>query len=116
VQVQVLFPAPCYIRTYVDFRRKSFSFLDTQFTPFSTNNRIQESIQRSTAYWQMFGERWLVRSGLAFVEVLVLWGAIAATMVAFWRRSTIAGVLFLPYLAWVSFAAVLNFAIWRLNG
>ena len=53
--------------------------------------------------------------GLAFAEVLVLGGAIAATTVAFWQRSTIAGVLFLPYLAWVSFASVLNFAIWRLN-
>lgn len=53
--------------------------------------------------------------GLAFVEVLVLWAAIAATMAAFWLRSKPAGLLFLPYLAWVSFAAVLNFTIWRLN-
>jgi tryptophan-rich sensory protein len=53
--------------------------------------------------------------GLAFVEVLCLWLAIAATMVAFWQRSVVAGVLFVPYLAWVSFASVLNFTIWRLN-
>ena len=54
--------------------------------------------------------------GLAFVEVLFLWLAIAATMVTFWRISTVAGILFAPYLAWVSFASVLNFTIWRLNG
>ena len=54
--------------------------------------------------------------GLAFVELLVLGGAIAVTTVAFWRWSMVAGILFVPYLAWVSFAAVLNFTIWRLNG
>lgn len=63
--------------------------------------------------WLFFGRH---NPGLAFVEVLLLWAAIAATMVAFWFRSTVAGLLFVPYLAWVSFASVLNFAIWRLNG
>ena len=58
----------------------------------------------------------LEKPGVAFVEVLLLWAAIAATMIAFWQRSMIAGILFLPYLAWVSFASVLNFTIWRLNG
>lgn len=53
--------------------------------------------------------------GLAFLEVLLLWVAIAATMVTFWQRSVIAGILFLPYLAWVTFARILNFTIWRLN-
>jgi translocator protein len=54
--------------------------------------------------------------GLAILDVLLLWVAIAATMATFWQRSIIAGILFVPYLAWVSFASVLNFAIWRLNG
>ncbi|MHB8898248.1 MAG: TspO/MBR family protein [Thermoguttaceae bacterium] len=54
--------------------------------------------------------------GLAFAEVLLLWAAIAATTAAFWRRSPTAGGLLVPYLAWVSFAAVLNFTIWRMNG
>jgi benzodiazapine receptor len=41
--------------------------------------------------------------------------AIAATTVAFFLRRTAAGALMLPYLAWVSFATLLNFEIWRLN-
>lgn len=53
--------------------------------------------------------------GLAFAEILVLWALIVATTVAFWRLRAVAGGLMLPYLAWVSFAAVLNFTIWRLN-
>jgi translocator protein len=58
----------------------------------------------------------LEKPGLAYGEVLVLAAAIAATMIAFWQRSNIAGILFVPYLAWVSFASFLNFTIWRLNG
>lgn len=57
----------------------------------------------------------LENPGLAFGEVLLLWIAIAGTMLTFWQRSRAAGLLFVPYLAWVTFAAVLNFTIWRLN-
>jgi translocator protein len=53
--------------------------------------------------------------GLAFLEILLLILAIAVTMVVFFRIDQIAGWLFVPYLAWVCFAAALNFAIWRLN-
>jgi len=53
--------------------------------------------------------------GLAFAEILLLWGLILATALAFWRHSPIAGALLLPYLAWVTFATALNLAIWRLN-
>ena len=53
--------------------------------------------------------------GLAFGEILILWLAIAATAVSFWGRSTPAALMFTPYLAWTTFAAVLNFAIWRMN-
>lgn len=53
--------------------------------------------------------------GAAFVEIILLWAAILATMIAFWKRSRLASGLLVPYLAWVSFAVVLNFAIWWLN-
>jgi len=57
----------------------------------------------------------LRRPDLAAAEVLLLWVAIAATMVAFARLAPAAGWLLLPYLAWVSFASALNIAVWRLN-
>jgi tryptophan-rich sensory protein len=57
----------------------------------------------------------LERPGLAFVVILAMVALIAATMVAFFRIDRSAGWLFVPYLAWVSFAAVLNGAIYRLN-
>ncbi len=53
--------------------------------------------------------------GWALAEIFVLWLAIAANIALFWRVSRAAGLLLVPYLAWVSFASVLNAAIWRLN-
>ncbi|MEU7985517.1 TspO/MBR family protein [Streptosporangium canum] len=55
------------------------------------------------------------RYGLAFAEIVVLWAAIAATIVLFRRISRVAAWLLVPYLLWVTYAASLNFAIWRLN-
>ena len=52
---------------------------------------------------------------LAFAEIILLWLAIAATVVWFWRVSPAAGILLLPYEAWVSFAALLNGSLWILN-
>ncbi len=57
----------------------------------------------------------LHRPGLAFAEILLLWLAIAWTIVAFWRVHRVAAGLLCPYLAWVSFAAALNGTLWRLN-
>jgi tryptophan-rich sensory protein len=54
--------------------------------------------------------------GPAFAELAVLWIAIVATILAFWQKSPAAGALMLPYLGWSSYAAVLNFTIWRMNG
>lgn len=57
----------------------------------------------------------LQRPGFALVEIVFLWVAILTTTMAFWRVSRPAGALLLPYLAWVSFASVLNLQLWRLN-
>jgi benzodiazapine receptor len=51
----------------------------------------------------------------AFVEIIILWIAIGLTILSFSRISIPAGLLLIPYLLWVSFAAVLNFTIWNLN-
>ena len=51
----------------------------------------------------------------AFIEIVLLWGAILATIIYFYRISKIASYLLIPYFLWVSFAAVLNLAIVYLN-
>lgn len=62
--------------------------------------------------WLFFG---LQKPGLAFAEIVALWLAIAASLLLFRRVSPLAAWLLAPYLAWVSFAAALNFTLWRLN-
>lgn len=62
--------------------------------------------------WLFFGWH---RGALAFADILLLWVLIVATAVAFWRIKPLAGVLLIPYLLWVSFAGMLNYAVWQLN-
>ena len=62
--------------------------------------------------WLFFAQR---RPGLGLLCIVGLCLAIAATIAAFWRLSRGAALLMVPYLAWVAFAAALNFVIWRLN-
>ena len=52
---------------------------------------------------------------LAFAEIVLLWIAIAVTILKFAYVSEIAAWLLVPYLIWVTYAASLNFAIWRMN-
>lgn len=51
----------------------------------------------------------------AFIEIIILWIAILFTILLFRKMSMIAALLLIPYILWVSFAAVLNFSLWRLN-
>jgi benzodiazapine receptor len=53
--------------------------------------------------------------GWAVVDIVALWLAIVATMWTFRKVSTLATVLLIPYLAWVSFATALNVSIWLAN-
>jgi tryptophan-rich sensory protein len=62
--------------------------------------------------WLFFG--WHL-GALAFADILLLWVLIAATLVSFWRIRALAGWILVPYLLWVSFAAVLNYTVWQLN-
>lgn len=52
---------------------------------------------------------------LALVEIALLWFAILFTIIYFYRISSWASALLLPYISWVSFAAFLNFVFWKLN-
>ena len=52
----------------------------------------------------------------ALVEIVLLDAAILLTLVLFWRRDRLAGLLLAPYLGWTLFATALTHAFWRLNG
>ncbi|SCY26955.1 TspO/MBR family protein [Microvirga guangxiensis] len=52
--------------------------------------------------------------GLVVIAALIV--AILSTIAAFWKLDRVAALLFVPYLAWVCFATLLNGAIWQLNG
>jgi tryptophan-rich sensory protein len=54
--------------------------------------------------------------GWAFVEIMVMWLAILCTIIAFSRMNKTAAWLLVPYISWVSFAGVLNYCIWQMNG
>jgi tryptophan-rich sensory protein len=62
--------------------------------------------------WLFFG---LHRPDLALIDIVALWSLIVATAILFFRIRPLAGGILAPYLLWVSFATVLNAAIWRLN-
>ncbi|MDD1645605.1 MAG: tryptophan-rich sensory protein [Methanomicrobiales archaeon] len=49
------------------------------------------------------------------VCIVILWVLILATLIQFWKIDRIAGTLLIPYIAWVSIATCLNYAIWVLN-
>lgn len=57
----------------------------------------------------------LCRMGAAMVVMLGLWLFVFLTMVAFWQHDAVAGLLFAPYLLWVTAAGALNWSVWRLN-
>ena len=50
-----------------------------------------------------------------FVVIIILWLAILFTIIKFFKISRVAGYLLIPYIAWVSFASVLNLSIFLLN-
>jgi benzodiazapine receptor len=80
----------------------------------------------STALWLFVAQHalnalwtWLFfawqRGMLAFAEIVVLWFLIVATLIAFWKIRPLAGLLLVPYLLWVSYAAALTYAVWQRN-
>ena len=73
---------------------------------------IAQLVANALWSWLFFGWH---DGATAFGEILILWVLIVLTVVAFWRIRALAGALLLPYLAWVSFAAALNWAVWQRN-
>ncbi len=66
------------------------------------------------ALWTWLFFRWRL-AWVALAEILALWALLLLTVWTFWRVRRLAGVLLLPYLAWVAFAAALTYAMWRRN-
>jgi tryptophan-rich sensory protein len=66
------------------------------------------------ALWSWLFFAWHL-GAMAFIDILLLWLLIVATLIGFWRIRPAAGALLVPYLLWVSFAAVLNYSVWRMN-
>lgn len=66
------------------------------------------------SWWSIlfFGFR---QPGWALIEIIILWLVIVWNIYLFYKVFRPAAYLLLPYIAWVSFAAYLNFALWRLN-
>ncbi|WP_447555591.1 TspO/MBR family protein [Vreelandella sp. EE22] len=52
---------------------------------------------------------------ISFIGTVALWVLILVTLLMFWRLKTLAGVLLVPYLAWVSLACALTWSVWQLN-
>jgi tryptophan-rich sensory protein len=68
----------------------------------------------ANALWTWLFFAWK-QGAMAFAEISVLWLLIAGTIFLFWQLHRLAALLLVPYLAWVTFAAALNLALWRLN-
>lgn len=51
----------------------------------------------------------------AFADIVALWLVLVGMIAVFAKRQALAAWLLVPYLAWVSFAAALNFSVWQLN-
>ncbi len=83
-------------------------------------------LQRNQALWIFFiqlalNTAWsiiffgLESPGVALIEILIMWSAIAWTIKLFYPLSKLAAYLLVPYILWVSFATYLTYSIWILN-
>jgi len=95
------------ISVWMIWKMKETSLWQTEFTWF-----FVQLILNALWSWIFFGMH-MIGTGLA--EILLLWVSILFTTLLFWKRNHTAGILLMPYLAWVSYASALNFAIWHLN-
>ena len=66
------------------------------------------------ALWSWLFFRWQL-GAVAFAEIVLLWLMVAVLLQRYWRVKRLAGLLLVPYLAWVTFAGVLCYTLWQRN-
>lgn len=134
-----VFTSPAIPTWYASLARPSFNPPNGVFAPVWTTLFILMGMALYLVWQQGFGKKevkkaltifgvqlvlnilWSIlffglrNPSLALVDIVLLWVLILATMLSFAKISKPAAWLLIPYLAWVSFASILNFAIWKLN-
>lgn len=107
--------APVWTTLYVLMGIAAWRVMETPVSPARTWGLALFALQLALnlAWSWIFFRRHAM--GAALAEMALLWAAIAATLGAFAQVDRAAAWLLAPYLAWVSFAAALNAALWRLN-
>jgi translocator protein len=108
--------APVWTTLYIGMAIAFARIWDKADSDLKTSAMILFGVQLFLNFWWsiiFFNFRTL---GWALVEIGVMWLAIVATIFYFSKLDRIAMALLIPYIAWVSFAAFLNFTLWRMNG
>ena len=95
------------IAAWLVWRRGSFQVTGKAFVVFA----LQLGLNLTWSFL-FFG---LQLIDLALVEIVILLFTIITNTIIFWRLDRLAGLLFVPYAAWVAFATVLNSSIWLIN-
>jgi benzodiazapine receptor len=95
------------IAAWLVWRDKGFRFARPALVSFLVQLAVN-------GLWSWLFFAWQL-GALSFADILLLLVLINVTIVSFWRIKPLAAMLLVPYLLWVSFAAVLNYSIWQLN-
>jgi translocator protein len=85
---------------------------ELQATLFPLTMFVLQLLLNAAWSWLFFGRH---RPDLAFLDIIGLWFALLIALLSFWRLAALAGILLIPCLAWVSFAAILNWTVWQMN-
>tara|TARA_B110000037_G_scaffold195407_1_gene231774 strand:- start:1280 stop:1729 length:450 start_codon:yes stop_codon:yes gene_type:complete len=86
----------------------------TNFVEVRSTHLLNVTQLAANGLWSWLFFTWN-EGALAFVEIIILWILIAATIRAFWKINRSAALLLIPYLLWVTFASILAYKMWMLN-
>ena len=95
------------VAAWMVWRRHGFQNASTALTLFIVQ-------LGANALWTWLFFAWH-KGAMSMIEIALLWVLIAATIGAFWQLERKAALLLVPYLAWVTFASALTYAMWQLN-